>query len=287
MLKLKTRIINYMQKINQSLLLILIFTLFSTAYADDSTPTDKPKWELGVGLGVLSLPHYRGSDQRTEYAAPIPYVRYNGKRLKVDKEGGRFYFYNGDDVKVDLSTAFSFPVDSKDNRARQGMPDIDAIIELGPRIQFNLYESDNKNLRFRLGLPFRAAVATDIGHTKAIGWVFSPYLQLRYYSGWESAISIGPVWASEEYHDYFYEVASEYATASRPAYDAKAGYSGSRITLTVSRRFNRIWFGFFAKYDNLNNAAFIDSPLIRQKDSLMMGFALSWVFKESKQRGHF
>ncbi len=276
-----------MQKINQSLLLMFAFTLLSTTHANDTTAATKPKWELGVGLGGLSLPHYRGSDQRSEYAAPIPYIRYNGKRLKVDKEGGRFYFYNGEHVTVDVSTAFSFPVDSTDNRARQNMPDLDTIIELGPKIQFNLYESGNKNLRFRLALPLRAAIATDISNTQAIGWVFSPYLQVRYYSGWESAISIGPVWASEEYHDYFYQVAPEYATSSRPAYDAKAGYSGSRITLTVSRRFNRIWFGFFAKYDNLNNAAFIDSPLIRQNDSLMMGFALSWVFKESKQRSRF
>ncbi len=276
-----------MQKINRSLLLIATFALLNITHANETTPAEKPKWELGVGLGALSLPHYRGSDQRSEYAAPIPYIRYNGKRLKVDKEGGRFYFYNGERVKVDISTAFSFPVDSKDNRARQNMPDLDAIIELGPRIQFNLYESDNKNLRFRFALPLRAAIATDLSQTKATGWVFSPYLQLRYYSGWESAVSIGPIWASEEYHDYFYEVAPEYATAARPAYDARSGYSGSRITLTVSRRFSRIWFGFFAKYDNLSNAAFIDSPLIRQKDSLMMGFALSWVFKESKQHSRF
>jgi len=272
-----------MQKINRSFLFILTFTLFNTTYAKDaSTPTSKPKWELGVGLGLLSLPHYRGSNQRSEYAAPIPYVRYNGKRLKVDKEGGRFYFYDGDDVKVDISTAFSFPVDSTDNRARKGMPNLDAIIELGPRIQFNLYESDNKNLRFRLGIPLRAAVATDLKHSQAIGWVFSPYLQLRYYNGWESAVSIGPIWASEAYHDYFYEVAPQYATSTRSAYNAKAGYSGSRITLTVSRRFNKIWFGFFAKYDNLSNATFIDSPLIRQNDSFIVGAALSWVFKRSK-----
>jgi len=276
-----------MQKIHQYLFITLLFTIFSSANADETTTTDKPKWELGIGLGVLSLPHYRGSDQRSEYVAPIPYVRYNGKRLKVDKEGGRFYFYNGEDVKVDISTAFALPVDSEDNIARQGMPDLNPILEIGPRIEFNLGESDNKNLRFRLGLPLRTAIASDLSHTQNIGWVFAPYLQLRYYSGWESAISIGPTWASEEYHDYFYEVAPEYATANRPTYDAKAGYSGSRITFTISRRFDRIWFGFFAKYDNLNNATFIDSPLVKQNDSWMAGFALSWVFKKSKQRSQF
>ena len=268
-----------------STLSLIIFA--SPTYAEKDIKKDKTKWELGVGIGVLSLPHYRGSDQRSEYAAPIPYIRYNGKRLKVDKEGGRFYFYNGETVKIDLSTAFALPVDSKDNQARTGMPDLDPILELGPRVQFNLYQSQDKNLRVRFALPLRNAIATDLSHTESIGWVFSPYLQLRYYSGWETAVSIGPVWASEEYHDYFYEVAPQYATATRPAYNARAGYSGSRITITVSHRFDRLWFGLFAKYDNLNNAVFMDSPLIRQNDSFMVGAALSWVFKESKQRSQY
>lgn len=250
--------------------------------ANEPAASDKPSWELGVGVGVLSLPHYRGSDQRSNYAAPIPYVRYNGKRLKVDKEGGRFYFYNGKDINVDISTAFAFPVDSKDNRAREGMTSLDPIIELGPRVEFKFYQSDDDNIRLRFALPLRAAFATDISHTQSIGWVFSPYLQLRYFNtGWETAASIGPIWASETYHDYFYEVAPQYATASRSAYNAQAGYSGSRITVTLSKRFNRLFFGLFARYDNLNHAVFIDSPLVKQNDSFLVGAALSWVFKQS------
>lgn len=265
------------------LLLPTLFITCNITFADEALPSKKPKWELGVGLGVLSLPHYRGSDQRSEYAAPIPYVRYNGKRLKVDKEGGRFFFYNGKDINVDISTAFALPVDSKDNRAREGMTDLDPIIELGPRVEFKLYQSEDKNIRFRFAMPLRAALATDLSHTQAIGWVFSPYLQLRYFNtGWESAISVGPTWASEEYHDYFYEVAPQYTTATRPAYNAQAGYSGSRITITLSKRFNKLWFGLFAKYDNLNDTVFIDSPLIKQNHSYMVGAALSWVFKKSK-----
>jgi len=281
MLNMLTKFISYI--LNALLLMLCV----SSVHADSTTKKDKPKWELGVGIGVISIPHYRGSDQREDYVAPIPYIRYNGKRLKVDKEGGRFYFYNGEDVKVDISTAFAFPVDSDDNRARQGMTDLDPVIELGPRVQFNLYQSDDENLRFRFAVPLRAAIATDLSHTESIGWVFSPYLQVRYFSGVETSISIGPLWATEKYHDYFYEVAPQYATASRPVYNAKAGYSGSRMTLTMSKRFERIWVGLFARYDNLNNATFIDSPLIRQNDSLMVGLAVSWVFKESKQRSQF
>lgn len=267
----------------QVIITFVFLMLVTSAYADAVTESEEPKWELGAGIGAISLPHYRGSDQRSEYAAPIPYFRYNGKRLKFDKEGGRFYFYNSEDFKLDISTAFSFPVDSDDNLARKGMENLNPIIELGPRMQFNLYQSKDKNLRFRFALPIREAY--DLSEIKSIGWVFSPYVQLRYFNtGWETAASVGPVWANKDYHDYFYKVAPQYATAERPSYNPRAGYSGSRITLTISKRFDDIFFGLFARYDNLNGAAFIDSPLVKQKDSFMLGVVLSWVFKKSEKR---
>ena len=261
--------------------ILYLFLMNTFISAEENNDKHQPKWELGVGVGGLSVPHYRGSDQRAQYFAPIPYVRYNGKRLKIDKEGGRFYFYNSKDIKVDVSLAFAIAVDSNDNLARTGMSDLNHIIEIGPRILFNLYESDDKNLRFRLGLPLRTAYATDFSHTENIGVVFSPYLQARYFTtGWESAISFGPMWANEEYHDYFYEVAPRYTTATRTAYNAKAGYSGSRLTVILSKRFDKVYFGLFARYDDLTGTSFIDSPLIKQEESIMFGVALSWVFKK-------
>lgn len=266
------------------MLVLLSFSTFISA--EELTQMSKPKWELGVGVGTLSMPHYRGSDQTAEYIAPIPYFRYSGKRLQVDKEGGRFYFYNSDDVKFDISTAFALPVDSDDNRARTGMTNLNAVVEIGPRIQFSLYQSKNKNLRLRFALPLREAF--ELGQVKDIGWVFSPYLQIRYFnSGWETAASVGPMWASEEYHDYFYEVAPQYATANRTEYKARAGYSGSRLTLTTSKRFDDIFFGVFARYDDLDGATFIDSPLVKQKNSFMIGVALSWVFKKSEKYSQY
>ena len=261
----------------------LLIVITSNSYSEGKKAKDNPKWELGLGVGGLSLPHYRGSDQRAEYVSPIPYIRYNGERFRVDREGGRFYFYNSEDVKVDVSMAFSLQVDSDDNRARVGMTDLGHIIEVGPRIQYNLYQSEDKNLRFRFALPLRTAFATDFRRTDNVGLVLSPYLQLRYFnSGWESAISIGPTWADKEYNSYFYKVAPQYATTSRPEYDAQAGYSGSRITVTLSKRFDKAFLGLFARYDNLSNATFIDSPLVKQNNSLTAGIALSWVFKSSK-----
>ena len=74
------------------ILSLLFFVVTVNSYAKDEIKQDKPSWELGLGVGGLSMPHYRGSDQRAEYVSPIPYIRYNGERFKVDREGGRFYF---------------------------------------------------------------------------------------------------------------------------------------------------------------------------------------------------
>lgn len=253
----------------------------STAlYAEENRQTELPKWELGVGVGAISLPHYRGADQSQEYISPVPYVRYNGKRLKIDREGGSFYFYKGENVHLDVSLAFAFPLDSNDNRTRAGMNDLDSVIEIGPRILVDLLKSNDKNLRLRFALPLRTAYATDFNQTENIGLVLSPYLEVRYVtSAWETEVAIGPMWANERYHDYYYEVGQQDVTATRAAYNAKAGYSGSRLTLTTSKRVGELYFGVFARYDDLTGASFIDSPLVKKENSLMLGFALSWVFK--------
>jgi len=245
-------------------------------------PEAKPKWEFGIGLGGLSLPDYRGSDQRAEYYAPLPYVRFRGDRLKVDREGGRYYFHNHPLYKVDLSAAFSFPVDSDDNIAREGMPDLDALLEVGPRFQWFIYESDDQRLRFRFGAPVRVAI--NLSNAENEGWFFAPYFQIRYFSTMETAFSIGPMWASEKYHDYFYQVDPQFATAERPAYNAQSGYSGFRFTLTNSHRLSKhYWWGGFLRYDTLSSAVFEDSPLVKQDDAFMMGLVFSYIFNPVKE----
>jgi outer membrane protein len=261
--------------------LLLTAAVISTHGKAEETRT-KNKWEFGLGLGGLSIPHYRGSDQRDEYVAPVPYVKFHGNRLKVDREGGRYFFYNGEEIKVDLSAAFAFPVDSEENRARQGMPDLDAILEVGPRLQWFMWESDDQRLRLRLGAPIRLAInLSDAGNE---GWFFSPYFQVRYYSNMETALSIGPMWASEKFHDYYYQVDSQYATPTRPAYNATSGYSGFRITLTNSQRISKhYWWGGFLRYDSLSGAVFEDSPLVKQNSAFMAGLAISYIFNPVKE----
>jgi len=52
----------------------------------------------------------------------------------------------------------------------------------------------------------------------------------------------------------------------------------------LSKRFPKFWVGGFVRYDTLKNAVFEQSPLVTSKSYFAGGFAVSWIFSESKQR---
>lgn len=249
---------------------------------------EKPLWELGAGISALSLPDYRGSDQASLYAIPFPYLVYRGEFLKADRHGIRGTFFGSDRIELNLSLGASLPVNSDDNRARQGMPDLQPTVELGPSLDFNLWRTPDRRYRLDLRLPVRTAVTVKEGMDD-IGWVFSPRLNLDIsdvagLAGWNVGLLAGPMVGSERNHDYFYSVAPQYATADRPAFDAKGGYAGSQFLVSVSKRYPKYWLGAFARWDSLKDAVFADSPLVRREDYFAAGVGIAWILGESSTR---
>ena len=245
-----------------------------------------PLWELGLGVGGLSIPDYRGSDQRRDYVLPLPYIQYRGDIFRIDREGAHGKLFASDRVKLEVSLAAGPPAKSNKNDARAGMPNLDPTVEAGPSLQLYLARNEARNRIWSLQFPLRAAAAVDLHRVQHIGWVFAPNLNfdaLDVHGGWDLGVAVGPIYATEQYHDYYYQVDPEFATPTRPAYDARGGYSGSRLTLTASRRFPKFWVGAFARYDNLSGAVFEDSPLVKRKDSFMAGVGIVWILA---QAGH-
>lgn len=249
----------------------------------------KPEWEFGIGATGITLPDYRGSDESRGYLFPVPYVIYRGEHLRVDRQGLRGIFFQSDRVEINLSIAASPPVDSEENRARQGMPHLDPTLEIGPRVDVMLARDEGRQWALQLRVPARAAIATDLSHTKGVGYVTSPHLNLtthpRFAGGrWNLGAQLGPIFASSEYHQYYYGVDARFATPERPAYDAPGGYSGSSALVSLTRRIGKWWVAGFARYDSLKGAAFEDSPLVRRDYAVMAGIAFAWVFAESAKK---
>jgi outer membrane scaffolding protein for murein synthesis (MipA/OmpV family) len=261
-------------------MLLLAGLSAGNAFADE-----KPLWELGIGMSALSFPDYRGSDESSFFAIPFPYVVYRGTFFKADKDGIRGAFFDNDRVELNVSVGASVPVSSDDNRARQGMPDLQPTVELGPSLDLNLWRTQDRRYKLDLRLPVRAAV-TVIGGMDYVGWEFSPRLALDVsdvagLAGWNLGLLAGPMYGSERSHDYFYSVAPQYASADRPAFDADAGYAGAQFLMSVSKRYPKYWLGAFVRWDILNGAAFADSPLVRSENYFAAGVGIAWILKES------
>jgi hypothetical protein len=168
------------------------------------------------------------------------------------------------------------------------MPDLKPTIEFGPSLEFHLWRSANRDRKLDLVMPLRVPVTLE-SSPQAIGWVFSPRLNLDIdnvggHEGWDFGAGIGPIFAADRFHEYFYDVAPQYATDTRPAYEAKGGYSGMHVLAALSKRFPKYWVGAYVRYDWLGGARFEDSPLVRQTSYVAGGFGIAWMIGESKRK---
>jgi MipA family protein len=274
---------------------VFYFTLSSVMTALALTTglahADKPLWELGMGAGWVSLPHYRGSDQSYNWLLPVPYAVYRGKIFRASREGARAVLVDSDRLDVDISTAFSAPTQSSDNRARAGMPNLPATWELGPNLNYTLASGSAaskpwgiSSWKLQLRLPVHA-VGTAQRRVQGIGWTARPVINLDLdWHGWNVGVQAGALYGSRAYHQFFYGVESAFATTSRSAYQADGGFGGTRYTAGASRRVGDWWVGAFVRADSLAGARFASSPLVRQNTNISAGLAVSYIFKVSAER---
>lgn len=269
-----------------SLSLGFALLLSATAASAESTPgapgtKQLPLWELGVGVATLRLPDYRGSDQATDYAVPLPYFVYRGQWLRADREGARAVLFDAQHLEVDLSLAAAAPV--RHNPAREGMADLAPRVEFGPSANIEFWRSADRSHKVELRAPVRAAYALE-HPLRGVGWTFNPNLNLDLRgigAGWDLGLESGAVFGDRRFHNYLYGVAASEATPQRPAFEARAGYAGWLARAGISRHFERTWVGAFIRYDSVRGAVFAPSPLVKSEQNWTLGFAASWILSVS------
>lgn len=278
--------VNYARMKNDNYLLSLILIIITLGFSSQVNAEREPIWEVGAGLGGVTLPDYVGSSERRSYAFPIPYLVYNGKLLELDRNGVHGKLFKSPKWRLEFSGNLGPPVRSSEDGVRQGMPDLDPTFEVGPSLYYLLSEAREQQFTWSLRFPVRAVFSTDLKRTEQQGWTFAPYLNFHANNigpggGWEFGSAIGPVFGSERAHDYYYQVDPQYERAGRPAYDAKGGYSGIRVAMVISKRFSKVWAGVYLRYDYIGGAVFEDSPLVEQRYAFLLGGGISWIFARS------
>jgi len=277
---------------------IIIITLLYTlsAYSEPTiNPTlkvkDKALWELGLLGGIIKVPHYSGSNQYQTRTLVFPNFRYRGKLFRHDEnEGTRARITQSEFYKLGLSFGLKFNSSSSNNEARVNMPDLNYTLEIGPRIKILLNKETKSQPLIEFLLPLRSVIETDFSFFKNRGYTFNPGIQLNksqfLYSKGHLYMRFNALFASKDYHHYYYGVDTQYNTTNRPTYQAKSGYNGYRIFTGYSVTIGKVQSFLGASYYNYKGSDNITSPLFKTKENFTIIFGLGWLFWESKNKGY-
>jgi MipA family protein len=243
----------------------------------------QPLWELGLGPAMLWLRDYRGASSSHAYPLPLVYFVYRGKFLRSDRDGIRGEIFDEKRVELHISLSATPPV--RNAAARSGMPGLRSTVEIGPELDVRLWRSAEERVKLDFLAAARSAITLE-AKPQALGWILDPHLTLDIAApggliGWKLGLLTGPLFATRNYNDYYYTVAPQYATTGRPAYEATAGFAGTQMVMSLTKRFPRYWTGAYVRYDTLSGASFADSPLVKRNSYWSAGFAVAWIIGRS------
>jgi outer membrane scaffolding protein for murein synthesis (MipA/OmpV family) len=246
-------------------------------------PATLPLWEVGALAGAASTPAYPASTERTYRGLVLPYLIYRGDIVRADRGGIGARLLRTDDIELDVGFAASLPASSSDIAARKDMPDLGTLIEFGPRLKGTLARPASGG-RVRFELPLRSVLEINNG-VRSQGYALEPEViyEMRDIGGnWRLSTSASAVIGDSALNQYFYGVPTAYATAQRPAYEARAGLIATRLTINAAKSINPVLRVYgFVRYESYANSANQTSPLYLQTSGSSIGLGVSWALGRS------
>ena len=269
--------------------LVVLPLLFMSHGQGKEGTSKKPLFEVGLFGGAVQYSLYPGSGEYGTRTLLIPYVFYRGKIFRSDRRGTRARIYRKEDWTFGLGFGGNIGTRASESSIREGMPELDLIFEIGPRIRkFNLFK--NKNLE--LGFSLKKANLFKGIKIYSQGYTFQSSLSLRKpFEKWGKNIFFTRLsfkLADELYQDYFYTVPKAYARPGRPAYKAKGGVLGIRYFAGLQKPiFKGKWINFFGiTFQEYSLAANKNSPLHTHDLTYNLIYGFRFGLYESKSRGY-
>ena len=261
------------------------------APGDASTPHEPlPLWEVGlVGIGAYQ-PAYPGSDKDIARARVLPYAVYRGPVLRMDGDGIGVRAFRTPRFEWDVSASAAFGSSANQVPAREGMPSIGTLGEIGPALKINLgdlVDASRDPRKTQLELPVRAVFEASHG-VRREGWTFEPRVTHTAWQGGTASVVLtaSALFGDKRLNHLYYGVDAPYATPDRPQYDAKAGLVATRLGVSLRQRLtSSLRLQWFAQVESVAGAANEDSPLVRKKQDAGFGVSLVWGAWQSTETG--
>ncbi len=250
-----------------------------------------PRLEIGVAAAALQVPAYPSSSVVSDRQFIVPWFIYRSDKVQVKDGGVELIAYQSDRLIIDLGIGGSLNADTSETPLREGMPDIDFLFEVGPRFNVPFLDSTKNNIRSRLNwfTSLRFAVSTDFRRLDFRGPLLNTEVEYRLEGFSNNKLSFNTSvfanWLGDDLMDYFFAVDDEFVTATRPAFDANAGFLNAGVSLGVSYRPTPALTTFLGLgYTSYKGSENDDSPLFEDDINTSIILAASWRFFESERR---
>jgi outer membrane scaffolding protein for murein synthesis (MipA/OmpV family) len=260
--------------------------LGNAAFADAPAPPppQDTRLELGIGVAGAEFPAYDGAAEKRALVLPFPYFTIRSRFLDADRDEVRGKLLKSDRWSLDVDFGGNVDVTSSDTKERQGMPDLDWLGEAGPALRYHVWHSGPGN-GVDFVLPARIADSLHSVTFHHRGFDSDP--RLEWHATWFQVggdrllldATLAGRFVDRGYADYYYSVAPQFATPTRPAYDAPGGYSGWSTQAGVSWHRGDLVYGAFIEHTSLHGARFQSSPLVGDAGGWSFGLAIAWVIQ--------
>jgi outer membrane protein len=275
----------------KSLILILVIFNISEVNAQavrNFEKSDRPVYEIGGGAVGTLLPNYPGAKNSTYRYLPFPYFIYRGKTLRADDEGTRAKIKASEDYEFGISFSLDFPVESSENDAREGMPDLNTILGVGPQIMFRVLKDNSQKLNMTAAVRGAFAFGDNLESYER-GLMFEQSIEYwRYLDKKKKTILLLGLEAEAgtlKYNDYYYTVDQRFKSVNREAYKAEAGLVQTNIYYglihNVTSKLSLFGGGFYSDFSNSQNR---NSPLLEQDYNAGFFAGFFWLFMESDEK---
>jgi len=252
------------------LILLSGLPLLAQDKAAETAPTPPPaqsafQWSLGIG--AFSSPRPYVGAENSQMVAPLIDISY--KKLYVQGIQAGYRFFDTEKFSLDARAGIVFNgLDPDDSEYLEGMDKRRSSIEGGFVFvwkpgKFRLSTAAYTDL---LGRSYGQQASTDFSRT----WTFNRYQ-------WGITPSIGVVWQSSNFIDYYYGVTPEEARPGRPP------FSGHSVINFRSSLFGyyflnmRIRLIGLIRIQRLDNEI-IDSPIVDQSRGIFATLGISYRF---------
>lgn len=257
-----------------------------------SARESRPLYEVGLSARIKYVPDYPAADEHRVRGVPLPHLKYRGRVFRAGEFGETFlgriiendlYFFS---VGAKLAPA----VDSNNNDARQGLEDLDILLQIGPKLGLKL-TPDALDSDINLIAQARWVVSFDTSNFEVgnEGIVLNPRLQYVDYAllgpDSETFIEVGPNFTYSGLADYFYTVEPRFARSGRPAYNAREGYLGTSVEMGAEIPLTSHLKGFLGSELNYHKGSRnMNSPLYKRDFNYTVKARLTWIIYKSNRR---